>query len=330
MRIASFNVENLSDAPDTDVPLAARLDSLQPQLARMEADILCLQEVDATREGSSGNRRISVLDPLLEGTAYEGFHRAGTVHPKTGYPSNRHNLVVLSRWPMIRQAQYQNDLVTPPRYGLSTGDPPAESETEIVLDRPVQHVEIALPDGAPLHIINMHLKAPIASPIPGQRSSAFTWRSVPGWAEGYFLSSVKRSSQALEARMVADLIFDKDPSALIAMAGDFNAEENEPPLRIVTADPLDTGSGDLAGRSLVLLELSMPESRRYTVIHHGRRMMLDHLLVSRPLLGHYRGIEVHNEMLGDEVAAYTKIDAAPDSFHAPIVAEFDLNPAGAR
>ena len=41
MRIASFNIENLTDRPGADVPLAARLDILRPQLERLDADILC-------------------------------------------------------------------------------------------------------------------------------------------------------------------------------------------------------------------------------------------------------------------------------------------------
>ena len=53
-------------------------------------------------------------------------------------------------------------------------------------------------------------------------------------------------------------------------------------------------------------------------------LMLDHLLVSRQLLSRYRGIEIHNEALGDELVAYTLIDAAPDSYHAPIVARFEF------
>jgi hypothetical protein len=48
------------------------------------------------------------------------------------------------------------------------------------------------------------------------------------------------------------------------------------------------------------------------------------LLVSRELLANYRGFEVHNEALGDELVAYTLIESAPDSYHAPIVARFEL------
>ena len=97
------------------------------------------------------------------------------------------------------------------------------------------------------------------------------------------------------------------------------------PLQIVVGDPEDTGNGRLSSRALVLLEHSLPDARRFTVIHRGQRLMLDHLLVSRPLLAHYRAIEVHNEALGDELVAYTLIDAAPESYHAPVIAEFELD-----
>ncbi len=104
--------------------------------------------------------------------------------------------------------------------------------------------------------------------------------------EGYFLASIKQSGQALEARLATDRVFDADPVALI--------------------------------------EHSLPASRRFTVIHAGRRLMLDHMLVSRPLMAYFRELEVHNEMLGDELVAQTLAHPSPESYHAPIVAEFDI------
>ena len=49
LRLATFNVENLDDTPNCDPPFEARIAILQPQLERLQADILCLQEVNARR-----------------------------------------------------------------------------------------------------------------------------------------------------------------------------------------------------------------------------------------------------------------------------------------
>jgi endonuclease/exonuclease/phosphatase family metal-dependent hydrolase len=325
MRIASFNVENLTDSARDDVPLAARLDILRPQLERLAADILCLQEVDASRVGKQPPRDLTALRILLEETSYREHHVASTVNPATGAPRDRHNLVIVSRWPIRHHAQYANDLVPAPRYQCTTKEPPDEVPQAIEWDRPLLHAEIEMPDGRALHVVNLHLRAPLAAYIEGQKSGPFAWKSVTGWAEGFFLASLKRAGQALEARILLDRLFDQNSKALIAVAGDFNAEEREVPVRILTGDPEDTGSGRLSHRSLVPLEHSLSEQRRFTVIHRGQRQMLDHLLISRQLLADYRGMEVHNEALGDELVAYTLIEASPDSYHAPIVATFDID-----
>lgn len=322
MRIASFNIENLTDTARDEAPLAARLDILRPQLERLSADIVCLQEVDASRQTRKSPRELSALNRLLAETRYRDFHVAYTVHDKTGAPRDKHNLVVLSRWPIRQHAQYTNDLVPPPVYQRAASDQPLAKMQPIAWDRPILHVQITLPNGEMLHVINMHLRAPLAAYIPDQKIGAFAWKSVAGWAEGYFLASVKRAGQALEARILVDQIFDTDPAALVVVAGDFNAEERETPLRIVTGNLEDTRNGRLANRSLVLLEHTLPEHRRFTVIHNGQRNMIDHLVVSRSLLARYQGMEIHNEALGDELVAYTLVDAAPDSYHAPIVADF--------
>jgi hypothetical protein len=45
MRIATFNLENLDDETGQDPSLATRVAIMRPQLDRIAADILCLQEV---------------------------------------------------------------------------------------------------------------------------------------------------------------------------------------------------------------------------------------------------------------------------------------------
>jgi len=72
-------------------------------------------------------------------------------------------------------------------------------------------------------VFNVHLKSKIPTDIPGQKVDGFTWRSVDGWAEGSFLLSMKRMSQALADRRLVDQILDADRDTRIVVAGDFYA-----------------------------------------------------------------------------------------------------------
>ena len=90
---------------------------------------------------------------------------------------------------------------------------------EARFDRSFLHAVIPLPAGRPLHVLNLHLKSPLAAAIPGQKRSALAWNSVGGWAEGFFLSALKRAGQALEVRLLVERIFDAEPDAMIAVCG---------------------------------------------------------------------------------------------------------------
>ncbi|MEX2648502.1 MAG: endonuclease/exonuclease/phosphatase family protein [Alphaproteobacteria bacterium] len=321
-RVATFNLENLDDGPDADPPLGERLAVLRPQLLRLRADVLCLQEVNAQKVAGQRVRSLAALDALLAGTPLAEFHRAATLGPSGSGPADAHNLVVLSRFPIVATAQHLHDLVPAPSHRMTTAEPPGDSPAPVRWDRPALACELALPEGRVLHVINVHFKAPLAANVPGQKLAPFVWRSVPGWAEGMFLASVKRAGQAFETRLVVDRLFDREPEALVAVCGDVNADEGELPVRMLIADEMETGNGALAPRALVALERSVPESQRFTVVHHGRRQMLDHVLVSRALMGWLRSVEIHNEDLGDEFAMHLGVRHAPESLHAPVVATF--------
>ena len=170
----------------------------------------------------------------------------------------------------------------------------------------------------------MHLKSKIPTDIPGQKVDDFTWRTADAWAEGSFLSSMKRMSQALELRRLVDRILDADPDARIVVAGDFNATPDEVAVLAIRGAVEDTGNGALAGRVLVPIENTIPESARYTLFHQGRPQLLDHMLVTRNLLAHYRGSEIHNEV-HDESAAFADDRKFPESDHAPVVAAFEFD-----
>ena len=153
---------------------------------------------------------------------------------------------------------------------------------------PILMAEVETGGGNRLFVFNVHLRAPLATLIPGQKESAFVWKSVRGWAEGFFLSAIKRTGQALELRLAIDELLDADAHARIAVCGDFNAEDHETPLKIVIGAEEDTGNGLLAQRSMVVLDRSLPKDRRFSVLHHGQPQMLDHILVSRSLLATFR------------------------------------------
>ena len=97
--IATFNLMSLDDRPDRSPSLDERIPVLRPQLIRLDADILCLQEICAQHE-RNGRPRLEALDRLLEGTPYESFNRASTVDRDGNYLSH-HNLVILSRFEIM-------------------------------------------------------------------------------------------------------------------------------------------------------------------------------------------------------------------------------------
>lgn len=185
-------------------------------------------------------------------------------------------------------------------------------------------MKLQLPNGQALHVLNVHLKSKLPTDVPGQKKNAFTWNSAVGWAEGAFLSAMKRFGQAVELRLVIDEIFDMEPGALIAVCGDFNAEEHDVELAAIRSNVENHGNEELAGRVMVLCENTVPLSSRYSLFHHGRGAMLDHVLVSRDLLAYYQGAEIHNEILHDESIAFATDVKYPESDHAPVVAEFSL------
>ena len=86
----------------------------------------------------------------------------------------------------------------------------------------------------------------------------------------------------------------------------------------------DTGNAALAARALRPVEADVPAARRFTVIHAGAHVLLDHILASPALAAMLRGVEIHNEKLGDEAVAFANATVTPESFHAPVVAEFAL------
>ncbi|CAM2069513.1 Endonuclease/exonuclease/phosphatase family protein [Sulfidibacter corallicola] len=310
LRIATYNIENLSDRH-----LAQRIPYLVPTLQRLRADVLCLQEVHA-QDG-----RLDALHRLLEGTVYGDYHLHVT-RDNDGHPFSVRNLVTLSRYPIVDRAQILHDLVPPPRYSSVTAIPPPTEPEPVPWPRPVLHTCIALPQGCELHVFNLHFKSKHPTPIAGQQIDRFTWKSPSAWAEGFFLSSMKRVGQAIEVRMMLDRLMADTEAPLIAVCGDFNAESHEVPIQALQGRVEDTGNPEHGMRLMVPCENAVPAPSRHTLFHQGRANLLDHLLVSRHLLARHAHSEIHNEILHDESIAFADDRKYPESDHAPMVATF--------
>ncbi|MBI1774001.1 MAG: endonuclease/exonuclease/phosphatase family protein [Proteobacteria bacterium] len=322
LRLATFNVESLDDVPGHLPTLDVRIKALRPQLARLDADVLCLQEVNGQDSSALGLRRLAALDELLRATPYADFDRAFTT-TRHGHIADVHNLVILSRWPLARLRQYWNDLVPPIAYVPATalGEP---LNTSIAWDRPVLSAVVTVGSRPPLHLFNLHLRAPLAVPIAGRKLPSIGWQKSGAWAEGYFIAAIKRSGQALEARLAVDRILEDDRDAYIAVAGDCNATLEEMPLRILCGAADDIGNPGLESARLHSLTEHIEADCRYTTLHNARKRLVDHILASSRLAQRCRAVVVDNGGLLDEVRDESQFPISGASFHAPVVAEFDL------
>ena len=209
------------------------------------------------------------------------------------------------------------------KYRKVTAVPREETAKNVTWERPILHAEIQLNDSTALHVINLHLKSRLSSNIQGQKKN-YTWESAAGWAEGYFLSSIKRVGQALETRVLIDKIFTDDPAAKIFVCGDFNAEPGEVPVEAIRGTVENTNNPALRSRSLIPCNLAIPDSARFSHLHHGQKNLLDHMLISQALLPYFSGAAIQNENLHDESLPYTSDTKYPESDHAAFVAEFSL------
>lgn len=322
LRVATFNLENLDDKPGETPTLAERIAVMRPQLLRVNADILCLQEVNG-QEAPGQPRGLLALDRLLEDTPYAAYQRVSTMTTENQVYDER-NLVILSRFAIADRQQYRHKFAQAPRYRKVTAHPEETEAKEITWERPILYARVALDANRSLHVINVHLKSRIPTDVPGQKIDTYTWRTSSGWAEGSFLSSMKRVGQALETRILIDRLFDDDENAMIVVTGDFNADFDEVPVAAIRGYVEDTGNPVLAGRILLPCERTVPEPARFSLLHLGQGRMLDHVLASRPLLTYYQGTEIHNELLHDESIAFATDKKYPESDHAPVVARFDL------
>ena len=313
-RLATFNIESLDWSQDQSAWFETRAKALRPILDDLRPDILCLQEVHGQHLTPDQPRSLVALSKLIDGTALAGFHIAHSQHPDRAEPVDKHNLAILSRWPIETQRQILHDYVQPRRWRSPEGE-----DLTIAFDRPALHVQIAQPGAAPLHVFNLHLRAPRAAPVPGGRIQG-QWTSTKLWAQGYFIATLKRQAQALEVRLAVEELLARQPQAHVVVCGDLNAESFEAPTRLLQALPEDVETNAFEARALLPLEARLPPDQRFSVVHNGRKVLLDHILASAPLAERCSSVTALNDGLADEALA---TEPVAGSLHGPLLAIFD-------
>lgn len=73
---------------------------------------------------------------------------------------------------------------------------------------------------------------------------------------------------------------------------------------------------------MVPREYDVSPDQRYSLIHHGKGEMLDHIIVSQALYPSWIGTDIYNEILQDQSIAFANKAKFPESDHAPVVAKF--------
>ena len=317
LRLATYNLENFGlEGPDA-APFEARAAALRPVLEALAADVLCLQEVNSQKLPGKP-RDLAALKHLLQGTRYADYHLVHSHPSGHDHPADIHNLVILSRHRMRQHRSVWHDYVPPVKWTpLDAASGP--NELSFRWDRPILQACLELPSGEALQVLNLHLRAPRAVFLPGGKQAG-QWHSTAAWAEAYWLAAQKRQGQALEARLAVEALFDAEPDARIVVCGDLNADAYEMPTRILQALPEDMDTQAHAARALVPLERRVPEAARYSVLHDGRHVLLDHILASQVLAQRCRSVEIRNLDLMDEARTHAPVAG---SLHAPMVAVFE-------
>jgi endonuclease/exonuclease/phosphatase family metal-dependent hydrolase len=324
-KIATFNIENLDiQSSDYSPTLDERIPTLRGTLTRLNADILCLQEVHgqelAEHTANNPKRELSALRTLIKGTQYANYYIVHTV-TSDDQAYDKRNLVILSRWPISLSEQFKHNHLDKLEYRKATALP-VESAKDISWERPILYAQVQVPDIGLVHVVNLHLKSRIASTVKGQKSNNYTWKSAAGWAEGYFLSSIKRVGQALETRILVDDIFSQKIDAKIIVCGDFNAEPGEVPVEAICGRVENTGNPDLRSSVLLPCSSAIAESIKFSHLHHGKGNLLDHMLISQSMYHLFVKADIFNENLHDESLPFASDIKYPESDHAPFLATF--------
>lgn len=309
LSISTLNVENLSkpkpSAKDAEKKqYTQRLSLLRDIIFRLDADILALQELISPE----------ALNDLFNfdfPSSFQPYKKPYVV----GKPAERGvRCAVLSRF----ESGPKIDHETAARFTW----PDRGIDWQLEWDRPLLEVPVRINLNLIITVFVVHLKSKMVTFPRDVNSGRYEWPSLKKYAQGSFLSTLRRAGQAMDLREKLDAVFERDPKANIVILGDFNDGLGSVTLDTIIGDHIGANNTELRDFELIPCELSLPTEKQYTYIFRGKGIMLDHILISRNMLPFFKFATVYNELLKEEHVPYRGDKFFPEPDHAPVIAYF--------
>ena len=109
---------------------------------------------------------------------------ASTTGPDGHGVADVHNLVTLSRLPLLATREVRHSLVPPLQHSVQTAEPADTDYKPLRFDRAVLVTDFHVGSGRRLSVVNLHLRAPLAATIAGQKLAPLVWKSVSAVGRG--------------------------------------------------------------------------------------------------------------------------------------------------
>lgn len=280
VRIATWNLENLFapnagvGAPTGQEAYQGKIVALADTVRALAPDVLAVQEVGSP----------AALDDL---TAAIG----GTWHTEVATPDRRGIRCGI----IARLLLHDVEQVTAFPDGLGPVQVDDTGATITGLGRPALAATVSA-QGNQVHVVSVHLKSKLLS-FPDGR---FSTSDEDERARFAVYALLRRAAEAAGVRAYATRLLRTartSPTSAVVVAGDLNDEPPAATTQILLGPPgSEIGTAGFnkpdAGDDQRLWNLAplIPEHTRYTRIYHGRRELIDHILVSASLVHHVTAV----------------------------------------
>jgi endonuclease/exonuclease/phosphatase family metal-dependent hydrolase len=297
LTLATYNIKDFFSpkAPADEAHFGARATYLAERIAEVRPDVLALQEVGEPE----------ALDALLQalGALSLGYHAT------VGTPDDRGiRCAVLSALPVEHAHVHTREALPFPV--LVEGDSPPFG-TRIPLQRGIVEVQVATEWGN-LHVFSAHWKSNLPRFLRDSAGTTIAASSSAEAGEAVIRSGTMRAAEALFLRQLADERLAR-PGSHVAIMGDFNDDRKSVGYKVVCG----AGKAELFGAFQ-----KVKEHKRYSSIHRGKPVLIDHIMVSEGLWQRMQSADIDTEHLEEHPYPAAPGQLFVSSDHAIVSARF--------